>query len=138
MIGKLYRLRKAIPVTMRSNPGLRIHFFKMLMKADTNVAFGEEVILLEAAEPDIRVTPSPAAFDADGGDVEVTVDATEDYRVTGAPAWATVKKTATGLLITAAENAGDVRDAVLTLTLTENTAVSASLTLQQAGATEQS
>jgi hypothetical protein len=216
MIGKLYLLRKAIPVTMRSNPGLRIlmsitdfdtyddeltnktvkgvdytdvslrryksitleplanwpdgflvaticgmdyntnlwaavnlqddmdviqidkltnagerYFFKMLMKADTNVAFGEEVIMLSAVDPFITATPSPTVIPAEGGETEVLVDATEDYTVTGAPAWATVRITDTGLLITAEANAGNARNATLTLTLKEATDVSTTLTLQQ-------
>jgi hypothetical protein len=218
MIGKLYRLRKAIPVTMRNNPGLRIlmsitdfdtyddeltnkivkgvdytdvslrryksitieplanwpdgllvaticgmdyntnlwaavnlqddmeviqidkltnagerYFFKMLMKADTNVAFGEEVIMLNAAEPSIVATPSPVVAAADGGEIEVSIDATEEYKVTGAPAWATVVVTDTGLLITFAENTSTSRSANLTITLKESTTTSITLALQQAG-----
>ena len=216
MIGRLYLLRKKIPVTMRANPGLRIlmsiadfdtyddeltnktvkgvdytdisqrrykgitleplanwpddllvaticgmdyntnlwaavnlqddmdviqidkltnagerYFFKMLMKADTNIAFGEEVIMLEYADPAITATPSPVVIAAAWEEVEVVIDATEEYKVTGAPAWATVEQTATGLLVTASANAGAARNATLTLTLVESTGTSISLTLQQ-------
>ena len=90
-----------IQIDKVTNAGER-YFFKMLMKADTNIAFGEEVITLEAAAPSIIATPSPVAIAAAGGEVEVEIEATEDYKVTGAPVWAKVKITDTGLNISPA------------------------------------
>jgi hypothetical protein len=219
MIGKLYRLRKGIPVTMRSNPGLRIlmsitdfdvyddeltnkivkgvdytdisqrrykgitieplanwpdglivaticgmgydtnlwaavnlqndmsviqidkltnagerYFFKMLMKADTAVAFGEEVIMLEEAPASITADPSSLAFDADGETKTADITATEDYSITAVPAGFTAKIVNGGVEITAAPNTGGAKNGNVVLTLKETTSVTLNIAVTQPAA----
>jgi hypothetical protein len=217
MIGKLSRLRKYIPVTMRSNPGLRIlmsvtdfdtyddeltnktvkgvdytdisqrkykgitieplanwpdgsivaticgmdyntnlwaavnlqddmdviqidkltnagerYFFKMLMKADTNIAFGEEVIMLKEVEASISADPSSLTFTYDGGIQSVEIDATEDYVVSSIPTGFSATVTKTGLKITAAPNTGtDAKNGNLVVSLKETTSKSINIGLSQ-------
>ena len=127
MIKKLKAVKDAIPVTLRSNPGLRIlmsiadfdaydeeltqqpnkganytdmnvdviqidkltnagekYFFKMLMKADTNIAWGEDVILLDgrvAAKASVSGTTITMKTPVET--VEVTPSENSTYSVTG-------------------------------------------------------
>ncbi len=138
MIGKLKAVRKAIPKALRENPNLRIlmsidvnlqddeeviqidkwmnsselYFFKLLMKADTEIAFGEEFVVLDtrtdpvfkAVEHNISADPSALSFKAAGESKYVTVTASGDYSVTSVPAGFTAVGTDDGLKITAEVN----------------------------------
>jgi hypothetical protein len=217
MIGRLSRLRKSVPVTMRNNPGLRIlmsvsdfdtyddeltnktvkgvdytdisqrrykgiaieplsawpdgltvatvcgmdynsnlwiavnlqddmdviqidkltnagerYFFKMLMKADTNVAFGEEVIMLQLVEPSIAASPAGLVLPVEGGSADVEIDATEEFSVSGVPAGFSLKMTKTGFTVTAPENAGAEKTGNLTVRLKETDTVSVNVAYSQA------
>lgn len=78
-----------------------LYFFKMLMKADTNIAFGEEVVVLDkrsnpvfkASEKKISVDPASVTLEATGGSEEVTVTASGEYEIGSAPAGFKVEAT---------------------------------------------
>ena len=79
-----------IQIDKLTNAGER-YFFKMKLEIDTNIAFGEEVIVLDTrAEKQFPVTNKTLAlsknsvtFSADGGTEEVTVTASGDYHLVG-------------------------------------------------------
>ena len=79
-----------IQIDKLTNAG-ELYFFKMKMQADTNIAFGEEVIVLDTrAEKQFPVTnqslalsKSSVEFTAAGGSAEVTVTASGDYHLVG-------------------------------------------------------
>jgi hypothetical protein len=119
-----------IQIDKVTNAGER-YFFKMLMKADTNVAFGEEVIMLRESEPSIAATPPSLAFPAAGDSIDVEIDATEEYSVSGVPAGFTFKKTKTGFTVTAPENTGAAKSGNLAVTLKENATVSINVPYSQ-------
>lgn len=119
--------------------GSEYYFFKMLMKGDTNIGFGEEFIALDwreggafALDPSITVNPSALAFIAAGETKEVEVEATEGYTIGSVPTGFAVTKTPAGISVTASANGSAVRGGTLTLTLMINTDVSANITLTQA------
>jgi hypothetical protein len=114
-----------------TNAGER-YFFKMLMKADTNVAFGEEVIMFQLSEPSIVATPATAVLPPAGGNASIAIDATEEFNVTGAPAGWELKVTKTGFTITAPANAGSAKSGNLTVTLKETTTKSINVAYSQA------
>ncbi len=105
MIGKL----KEIDKWMNSS---ELYFFKLLMKADTEIAFGEEFVVLDtrtdpvfkAVERTISADPSALSFKAAGESKYVTVTASGDYSVTSVPAGFTAVGTDDGLKITAEVN----------------------------------
>lgn len=119
-----------IMIDKLTNSGER-YFFKMLMKADTNIAFGEECVVLDArsgggAIDSIEATPEDLIFPAEGSTQAVFVTATSAYTVGAAPAGFTAVKNEFGLLITAASNTGETAKSgsiTLTLTGTSETAV---------------
>lgn len=96
----------------RLSPASELYFFKLLMKADTNIAFGEEVVVLDArTSPTFRpeqhtLTASPATlnFEAAGGTQTATVMATNEYIVASSPKGFEVAITNTGLSVTAPAN----------------------------------
>ena len=89
-----------------------LYFFKLLMKADTEIAFGEEFVVLDtrtdpvfkAVERTISADPSALSFKAAGESKYVTVTASGDYSVTSVPAGFTAVGTDDGLKITAEVN----------------------------------
>jgi len=124
-----------IQIDKLTNSGER-YFFKMLMKMDTNVAFGEECIVLDARSgggviDSIEVTPEDLIFPAEGSDQAVVVTATSAYTVGAAPVGFTAVKNEWGLMITAAANAGETaKSGSITLSLT-GTAETAVINLSQ-------
>ena len=82
------------------------------MKADTEIAFGEEFVVLDtrtdpvfkAVERTISADPSALSFKAAGESKYVTVTASGDYSVTSVPAGFTAVGTDDGLKITAEVN----------------------------------
>ena len=89
-----------------------LYFFKLLMKADTEIAFGEEFVVLDtrtdpvfkAVERNISADPSALSFKAAGESKYVTVTASGDYSVTSVPAGFTAVGTDDGLKVTAEVN----------------------------------
>jgi len=104
-----------IQIEKVTNTG-ELYFFKMLMKADTNIAFGEEVVLLD--------TNSVSAADAvdvvaAGETKSVAITATEDWTVAvdGTTAWFTVTQVDNTVRVVAAANTGAARTGTFTVTL---------------------
>lgn len=89
-----------------------LYFFKLLMKADTNIAFGEEFVVLDSRETPVfrpveRVLTADVtelSFKAAGESREIVITASGDYSVTEIPAGFTVRGTEGGLLATAEIN----------------------------------
>ena len=79
-----------IQIDKLTNAGER-YFFKMKMQADTNIAFGEEVVVLDTratkqfpvTEKTLTLSENSVEFPADGGTEEVTVTAVGDYHIEG-------------------------------------------------------
>lgn len=128
-----------IQIDKYSNAG-ELYFFKLLMKADTNIGFGEEFVVFDGREnplfktPEKSITANPTAlvFAAAGESKEVVVTASGDYTVGAAPAGFTVTKTATGITVTAAVNDGEAaRSGSIEVALTEAPTKKAVITLNQ-------
>lgn len=120
-----------------------LYFFKLLMKADTNIGFGEEFVvfdgrknpLFKTPEKSITANPTALVFTAAGESKEVVVTASGDYTVGAAPAGFTVNKTETGLTVTAAANEGEAaRSGSIEVVLAEAPAKKAVITLNQPNA----
>ena len=120
-----------------------LYFFKLLMKADTNIGFGEEFVvfdgrknpLFKTPEKSITANPTALVFTAAGESKEVVVTASGDYTVGAAPAGCTVNKTETGLTVTAAANEGEAaRSGSIEVVLAEAPAKKAVITLNQPNA----
>lgn len=131
-----------IQIDKYSNAG-ELYFFKLLMKADTNIGFGEEFVVFDGREnplfktPEKSITANPTAltFAAAGESKEVVVTASGDYTVGAAPAGFTVTKIATGLTVTAAVNDGEAaRSGSVEVVLTEAPAKKVVITLNQPSA----
>lgn len=98
-------------------------FFKMLFKMDTQIAFGDELVVLDkrtgVTEGSIKATPEVVGLPATGGEAAVLVVASGDYDISGTYTGFTVNKVEGGLLIKAEDNTtGSDRsgEAILTLT----------------------
>ena len=115
-----------------------LYFFKML-KADTNIAFGEEVVVLDkrsnpvfkASEKKISVDPASVTLEATGGSEEVTVTASGEYEIGSAPAGFKVEATDKGVKISAGANSGSQKTGTLTLTLNADRSKTAKITITQ-------
>lgn len=116
-----------------------LYFFKLLMKADTNIAFGEEFVVCDTreepkfkkVEKTIKATPATLTFTAEGESKEVTVEATGDYTAGKAPEGFTVEHTAKGLKVTASANTGEARSGSIVVTLDSDTSKKATITFSQ-------
>lgn len=115
-----------------------LYFFKMLMKADTNIAFGEEVVMLDKrsnpvfkASEKISVDPASVTLEATGGSEEVTVTASGEYEIGSAPAGFKVEATDKGVKISAGANSGSQKTGTLTLTLNADRSKTAKITITQ-------
>ena len=76
--------------------------------------------------------PTTVSIPAEGGSQEVTVTASGDYTVGEAPAGFEVEKTASGVKITAEENAtGSPKSGTLTLTLDSDGSKTVKVTISQ-------
>lgn len=118
-----------------------LYFFKLLLKADTNIAFGEEFVVLDArteakfvaSGKTISVDPNTVAIDAAGGFKDVTVTATGEYSVSASPAGFTVVGTEDGLRISSDPNTtGKDKSGTITLTLDSDPSKTAKITISQA------
>ena len=130
-----------IQIDKLTNAGER-YFFKMKMQADTNIAFGEEVVVLDTRDEkqfpvtagSISLDPQSKTFTADGGTEEVTVTATGDYHIEGkTPRGFKVKDEGGKISVTAKPNRGtsDVTGKVV-LVLDSDESVKAELSLTTA------
>lgn len=116
-----------------------LYFFKMLMKADTNIAFGEETVVLDSrenpvfkpAQQSISVEPTSVEIPAEGGSKEVAVTASGEYTVGAAPSGFSVEETETGVKISAEANEGEQKSGSLVLTLNANNSKTATITITQ-------
>lgn len=121
-----------------------LYFFKLLMKADTNIAFGSEMVVLDKrSTPTFKVvtekvtlSKSALTFTAAGGSEEITVTATGSYTYTEAPEGFKIEDTDKGVKITAEANESTVaeRTGKITFTLNEDPTKTAVLTLTTAKA----
>lgn len=104
-----------IQIDKLTNAGER-YFFKMLMKADTNIAFGEEVVLL-----DTNTVSAATAVDvvAAGETKTVSVTASYDWSVAvdGTTSWFTVTQNGDNVSVVVAANTGIARTGTFTITL---------------------
>ena len=61
-----------------------LYFFKLLMKADTNIAWGEEVVLLDSREvEDAELSGTTITLKSPSGQIEITPEAAATYSITG-------------------------------------------------------
>lgn len=100
-----------------------LHFFKMLFKMDTQIAFGDEIVMLDkragVSEGSISATPDLVALPAGGGSAASLVVTTGDYSITGEHTGFEVSKVEGGILISAEANStGSDRSGEIILTLT--------------------
>ena len=118
-----------------------LYFFKLLMKADTNIAFGEEAVVLDSrkdpvfkpVEKTISAEPTTVTIPPEGGSQEVTVTASGAYTVGAAPSDFNVEETETGIKISATANdTGEAKSGTLTITLDADNAKKATITINQA------
>ena len=110
-----------------------LYFFKLLMKADTNIAFGEECIMLERVAASITADRTAIEFDVTGGDEKVLITATEEFEVNEIPDGFFVLVTDEGLLISADDNSegADIKTASLVVSLKEHKSRKVTIELTQ-------
>lgn len=120
-----------------------LYFFKLLMKADTNIGFGEEIVVFDGRKNPAFKAPVPAAgsitaqptelvFAAAGETKTVTVTASGEWTVGAAPEGFTATKTQTGLSIVASANEGDAaRSGSVVVSLQSDATKKATITLSQ-------
>lgn len=118
-----------------------LYFFKLLMKADTNIAFGEEFVVLDTrkspvfkpAEKTLSADPTEVTIKPEGGSQDVAVTASGEYSVSASPAGFTVSPTDNGIRISAAANTtGKDKSGAVTLTLDSDKARTVKITVSQA------
>lgn len=132
-----------IQIDKLTNAG-ELYFLKMKMQVDTNIAFGEEVIVLDTrSEPKfgvksktIKVEPAALEFGTDGGVKSAVVTASGDYHIVGnVPEGYAVLDYNNKITVTASYNAnGADRTGTLTLALDSDPSKKAELTLTTAKA----
>lgn len=119
------------------------YFFKLLMKADTNIAFGEEFVVMDSRpnpkfkpiEKKVTATPANLSFVAAGESKAVVIEATGDYTIDAPSEGFSVERTATGLTVTASANEGEsTRSGKITVTLDSDKTKTATITLSQSKA----
>lgn len=118
-----------------------LYFFKLLMKADTNIAFGEEFVVLDTrkspvfkpAEKTLSADPTEVTIKPEGGSQDIVVTASGEYSVSASPAGFTVSPTDNGIRISAAANTtGKDKSGAVTLTLDSDKAKTVEITVSQA------
>ena len=118
-----------------------LYFFKLLMKADTNIAFGEEFVVLDTrkspvfkpAEKTLSADPTEVTIKPEGGSQDIAVTASGEYSVSASPAGFTVSPTNNGIRISAAANTtGKDKSGAVTLTLDSDKAKTVKITVSQA------
>lgn len=117
-----------------------LYFMKVLMKADTNIAFGEEMVVLDArtnpvfkvAEKIISVDSENVTIPVEGGTEEVIVTASGEFSVSASPVGFVVKGTDDGIVITAEANTtGKAKTGNITLTLDSDKTKVVTITVTQ-------
>lgn len=115
-----------------------LYFFKLLMKADTNIAFGEEFVVLDTrtspsfkvSEKTISVSPATRTFENTGGTQDVTVTASGEWKASATPSGFKVAVTDSGLTVTADPNTTQQdKTGVITVTLDSDSSKTAKITL---------
>ena len=123
-----------------------LYFFKLLMKADTEIAFGEEFVVLDTREtPVLKVVersisadPAALSFKAAGESKEVKVTASGDYSVVSIPAGFTAVGTDGSLTVTAGVNSsGKAVSGTLVLGLDADPEKKVEIALSQAAVDEE-
>ena len=118
-----------------------LYFFKLLMKADTNIAFGEEFVVLDTrkspvfkpAEKTLSADPTEVTIKPEGGSQDIAVTASGEYSVSASPAGFTVSPTDNGIRISAAANTtGKDKSGAVPLTLDSDKAKTVKITVSQA------
>ena len=118
-----------------------LYFFKLLMKADTNIAFGEEFVVLDTrkspvfkpAEKTLSADPTEVTIKPEGGSQDIAVTASGEYSVSASPAGFTVSPTDNGIRISAAANTtGKDKSGAVTQTLDSDKAKTVKITVSQA------
>ena len=118
-----------------------LYFFKLLMKADTNIAFGEEFVVLDTrkspvfkpAEKTLSADPTEVTIKPEGESQDIAVTASGEYSVSASPAGFTVSPTDNGIRISAAANTtGKDKSGAVTLTLDSDKAKTVKITVSQA------
>lgn len=124
-----------IKIDKLTNAGEK-YFFKMLMKADTNVAFGEEVVLLDTrqgAEPSLSVSPKTLSFASGGETKALTVTASGEFTVSEAPEGFAVSTQGNTVSVTAQANSGStVKTGSLVISLKDTPSKTVTVSLSQA------
>ena len=117
------------PEYQRNKVNFRHYFICMPKLAD---AIGAIYSASTTTGGKISTDPATVTIPAEGGSQEVAVTASGDYTVGEAPAGFEVEKTATGVKITAGENAtGSPKTGTLTLTLDGESSKTAQITINQ-------
>lgn len=118
-----------------------LYFFKLLMKADTNIAFGEEFVVLDTrkspvfkpAEKTLSADPTEVTIKPEGGSQDIAVTASGEYSVSASPAGFTVSPTDNCIRISAAANTtGKDKSGAVTLTLDSDKTRTVKITVSQA------
>lgn len=127
-----------IQIDKLTNAGER-YFFKMKLEIDTNIAFGEEVIVLDTRTTkqfpvenlELELSEDSLVFTHGGGMQEVTINASGDYHLVGKiPKGFAVKDLGGKLRVTAKANYGtSAVTGTVTLALDSDPSVTATLTL---------
>ena len=123
-----------------------LYFFKLLMKADTEIAFGEEFVVLDTRTSPVFKTvvrtisadPVSLSFKAAGESKEVKVTASGDYSVVSIPAGFTAVGTDGSLTVTAGVNSsGKAVSGTLVLGLDADPEKKVKIALSQAAVDEE-
>lgn len=111
-----------VQIDKLSNAG-EVYFFKLLMTMDTNIAFGDEVVLLdfrstEKVKKFITATPTTMIFNKEGGEAVAIIRASGEYDIAGSHEGFDVSKVEGGILVKAGANdTGSERIGTVELTL---------------------
>lgn len=121
-----------VKIGLLENAG-ELYFFKLLMKADTNIAFGEECIMLERVAPSIEADRLSVAFPKAGGDETVVITATEDIVLGDLPEGFAVLLVDNKIIISAGDNSGaaDAKAEELIVSLAEHPSKKVTIELTQ-------
>lgn len=123
-----------------------LYFFKLLMKADTNIAFGEEFVVLDSREDPVfrpvekvlTADVTELSFKAAGESKEIVITASGDYSVVRIPAGFTAVGTEEGLKVTAEINTtGAEKAGTLLVTLDADKTKTLEIGLTQAASDEE-
>ena len=104
------------------------------MKADTNIAFGQECVVLDRVAPRITADKVALEFPAEGGEIEVVINTTEEYTVESIPEGYTATESENGLLVSAEPNTGAEISDTIVLSLKEHTSRKLRISVNQPNA----